>query len=204
MPDSSAVSGVLLAAGLSRRFGAELPKQLCLIEGEPLVRRIARRALGSRLVELIVVVGHQAEPVSTALAGLPVRIVENPAYETGQASSVRAGLGVVDSGSEAALFMPVDQPNLSTAVIDGLIELFESTGGPIVLPTFEGERGAPVLFARSLFAELETLVGDSGGRQLFSRHAAGIAELQLADLGPLEGLDTREDGERLGLWPTSG
>jgi len=204
MPSSSAVSGVLLAAGLSRRFGTELPKQLWVVDGEPLVRRIAKRALGSRLGQLIVVVGHQAERVSAALAGLQVQIVENPGYETGQASSVRTGLGEVDGGADAVLFMPVDQPNLSTAVIDDLIELFESTGGPIVLPTFEDERGAPVLFARRLFAELETLVGDSGGRQLFSRHAADIVELRLVDPGPLEGMDTPGDRERLGLQPKAG
>ena len=198
MQGSSTVSGVLLAAGRSERFDDDVPKQLWQVEGEPLVRRIARRALDSRLAEVIVVVGHQAGRVSAALRGLQVRIVENLAYETGQASSVRVGLEAVDMASGASLFMPADQPNLDSTVIDDLIRLFESTGGPIVVPTFEGVRGAPVLFARSLFDELERLAGDRGGRQLFARHADSIVELPLAEPGPLADLDTQEDRKRFG------
>lgn len=199
MPGSSAVSGVLLAAGPSERFDDDVPKQLFPVEGEPLVRRTARRALDSRLAEVIVVVGYQARQVSAVLRGLQVRIVENPVFETGQASSVKVGLGAVDSLSTASLFMPADQPNLDSTVIDDLICLFESTGKPIIVPTFEGVRGAPVLFARSLFDELQGLEGDIGGRQLFPRHADSIVELPLADPGPLADLDTQADRKRLGL-----
>lgn len=199
MPADTSVSGVLLAAGASQRFGVDLPKQLWRMEGEPLVTRIAGRAIGSRLAEVIVVVGHQAARVTAALAGQPVRIIENPDYKTGQASSVRVGLEAVDDAASGSLFMPVDQPHLETSLIDDLIELFEATGGPIVVPTFSGSRGAPVLFARSLFSELERLEGDAGGRQLFPLHADEIVELPLADEAPLLDLDTPEDLGRLDL-----
>lgn len=199
MPAESAVSGVVLAAGSSQRFGAKIPKQLWLLEGEPLVTRIARRALSSRLAEVIVVVGHQANRVATALTGLPVRIIDNAAYEAGQASSVRAGLEAVGGAASGSLFMPVDQPHLGVGLIDGLIELFEATGGPIVVPSFRGRRGAPVLFARSLFPELQGLEGDVGGRQLFPLHPDDVVELPLVDAAPLLDLDTPEDMERFGL-----
>jgi len=195
----SAVSGVLLAAGASQRFGADIPKQLWPMEGEPLVTRIAGRAMGSRLAEVIVVVGHQAARVTAALAGLPVGIIENADYKAGQASSVRVGLEAVSGAASGALFMPVDQPHLGISLIDGLIEVFEATGGPIVVPTFSGKRGAPVLFARSLFSELERLDGDAGGRQLFPLHADGIVELPQADAAPLLDLDTPEDLGRFDL-----
>lgn len=195
----SNVSGVLLAAGPSRRFGGDLPKQLWPVGGEPLVARIARRAIASRLAEVIVVVGHQADRVSAALAGVPVRIVENPEHERGQAGSVKAGLGAADSAAAGVLFMPVDQPHLGVGLIDGLIELFEATGGPIVVPSCKGQRGAPVLFARSLFSELERIEGDAGGRQLFPRHSDGVVELPLEDGAPLLDLDCPEDLERFGI-----
>ncbi len=199
MPSSLAVSGVILAAGPSSRFGTDLPKQLWPIEGETLVRRVARRALSSRLAEVVVVVGHRADQVSAALDGLQVGVVENPGFSAGQASSVRAGLRAVGSESSGTLFMPVDQPHLDVDLIDDLIGLFETTGGPIVVPTFGGTRGAPVLFARSLFSELERLEGDAGGRQLFPLHADGIVELPLADSAPLQDVDTPEDRRRLGF-----
>jgi len=199
MPAESTVSGVLLAAGPSQRFGGDLPKQLWPMEGEPLVTRIARRAKSSRLAEIIVVVGHQADRVTAVLTGLPVRIIENTKYRAGQSSSVRAGLEAVDRAASGALFMPVDQPHLGIGLIDGLIERFEETGGPIVVPTFRGSRGAPVLFARTLFSELERLEGDAGGRQLFPLHSDGIVELPLEDEAPLLDLDTPEELERFGL-----
>lgn len=199
MPASSTVTGVLLAAGPSRRFGVELPKQLWPIEGEPLVRRVARRVLRSRLAEVIVVVGHQADQVSAALLGLQVKIVENAGFSAGQASSVRAGLESVGSAASGTLFMPADQPHLNANLVDGLIDLFETTGGPIVVPTVEGIRGAPVLFARSLFSDLERLEGDTGGRQLFHQYADGIVELPWSDSAPLADLDTPEDRDRLGF-----
>ena len=198
MPTSSSVSGVVLAAGPSRRFGTDLPKQLWSFEGETLVRRIARRASSSRLAEVIVVVGHRAEEVSEELEGLEIQIVENREFSQGQASSVRVGLQAVGEAAAGVLFMPADQPHLEVDVIDGLIELFESTGGPIVAPAFEGTRGAPVLFARSLFPELERLEGDAGGRQLFPLHPEEIVELSLSDPAPLADIDTREDRERHG------
>ncbi len=197
MQASSSVSGVVLAAGPSRRFGDDPPKQLWTFEGESLIRRVARRASGSRLAEVIVVVGHRADRVSEELDGLEVEIVENREFSEGQATSVRTGLRAVQEVASGALFMPVDQPHLDIDLIDRLIELFEATGGPIVIPAFEGTRGAPVLFARGLFPELERLEGDAGGRQLFGLYANEIVELPLCDPAPLEDIDTPEDRERL-------
>ena len=85
------VSAVLLAAGQSRRMGAD-NKLLLPIDGEPVVRRTARQLLGAGLEEVVVVLGHEADSVSGALDGLAVRAVVNPDYRDGQMTSVRAGL----------------------------------------------------------------------------------------------------------------
>ncbi len=183
------VSGVVLAAGRSTRFAGPAPKQLALVEGEPLVRRTARRALASRLDEVIVVVGFAADEVRAALAGLLVRIVENPDFATGQSSSVRAGLAAVELGAGAAMFLPADQPRLTSETIDRILAAWEESGGPIVVPTFQGRRGAPVVFDRALFPELATIAGDEGGRQLFPRHEGEIVEVALPSAEPLSDLD---------------
>lgn len=193
-----AVSGVILAAGASRRFGTESPKQLVPIAGEPLIRRIVRRAISSRLREVIVVVGFAAPAVAEAIEDLSVSVVENPEYATGQASSVRVGLTAVAATADAAMFTPVDQPLLSASVIDALIACYTRTGGAIVLPKHGARRGAPVLFDRSLFGELAVIQGDAGGRQLFDKHPGEIIELPLASPDPLEDLDSFADLRRFG------
>ena len=190
---SRPVSGVVLAAGPSRRFGDRPPKQLLAFDGEPLVRRVVGRALRSRLFEVIVVVGKAASEVERSCQGLDVQIVVNPDFESGQSLSVKLGLAAVDPAADAVMFIPVDQPGLTTEVLDAIFDRYCQTGGPIVIPCHRGRRGAPVIFDRTLFSELGEIEGDAGGRQLFSSHEGDIVELQMASDGPLRDLDTFED-----------
>jgi molybdenum cofactor cytidylyltransferase len=174
-------------------MGAGQVKQLLPFNGEPLVRRVAKQALASHLRELIVVVGFAEDRVQGAVAGLDVRIVENPAYHEGQSTSVKAGLEAVDPASDAAMFLPVDQPFLTSAVIDQLIRAYQDTGGPIVLPVYQGQRGAPVVFDRSLFPKLAQITGDEGGRQIVRRYFDKVVTVSLDSQQPLLDIDTAED-----------
>ncbi|MFQ5855539.1 MAG: NTP transferase domain-containing protein [Anaerolineae bacterium] len=186
------VSGVLLAAGESTRMGEGQVKQLLPFGGEALVRRVARQALASSLSELIVVIGFVGDEVRRALAGLGVRIVDNPDYGEGQSTSVKAGLDAIDPEAGAAMFLPVDQPFLTSAVIDQLILAYQHMGGPIVLPAYAGRHGAPVLFDRSLFPELAQITGDEGGRQILWQYPDKIVIVPLDSQQPLLDIDTPE------------
>lgn len=188
-------SGVVLAAGGSRRFAGPVAKQLVEIGGEPAVRRAVRRALGSRLERLAVVTGHQAEGVRRAVEGLAVDIVPNPGWAEGQSGSVKAGLAAVAGGATAVVFIPCDQPFLTAELIDRLIGRHVEGGATIVVPAWRDRRGAPVLIDNSLFAEVSTITGDAGARQLFARHA--VAEVALRDAAPL--LDFDSPSELRGL-----
>lgn len=193
MADSSVdlprVTGIILAAGRSRRFGGDPPKQLHPVDGLPLVARTARAALASKLRQLVVVTGHRAPAVASALAGLAVEVVVNQRFAEGQSTSVIAGLSRVEPQAEAALFIPCDLPNLDAETIDRLVEAYDESSGPIVVPTFNGRRRAPVLLDRSLFTEIGAITGDQGARQLFPRHEADIVEVQFGSGRPFEDLD---------------
>lgn len=195
---SVVVSGVVLAAGSSRRFGGRLPKQLIPIDGEPLVRRLVDRAAQSKLFEVIVIVGKAASEVERSCQGLDVRFVRNPRFAEGQSWSVKLGLAAVDPAAAAAMFIPADQPELTVGVIDSILDCYSRTGGRIVVPTHRGQRAAPVLFDRALFGELAEIEGDIGGRQLFASHGSEIVELPLTSDEPLRDLDTPDDLRRLG------
>ncbi|MDX1389331.1 MAG: nucleotidyltransferase family protein, partial [Acidobacteriota bacterium] len=195
--DASTVSGVVLAAGSSKRFGGDTPKQLLEIGAEPLVRRTVASALGANLSEVIVVVGHRGADVRAALDGLAARIVENPRFSEGQSTSVATGLRAVDPRARAAMFIPCDQPFLTVAVLDALIAAFDRTGGPIVVPQHGGRRGAPVTFARALFAELEAIEGDVGGRSILPCHEDDIVTVELDNGQPLLDINTPEDYDGL-------
>ena len=181
-------AGVVLAAGGSRRFGGPVAKQLVEIDGEAAVRRAVRRALESRLERVVVVTGHEADAVGRAVDGLAVDLVHNPGWRQGQSSSVKAGLWEVADGAVAAVFIPCDQPFLTAGLIDRLIARHAAGEAAIVVPAWCGKRGAPVLIDSSLFAQLETISGDAGARQLFAGHT--VVELEIDDERPLLDFDS--------------
>lgn len=189
----SGVVGVVLAAGLSRRYGARRSKLLAELGGEPLVRRVVCAALGSRLSKIVVVIGHDRERVRRSLKGLEVEWAENPAYAEGQSTSVRAGLEHLDRSARAALFLPADQPLVTTRLIDRLIAAWERTRRAIVRPRTGGRPGSPVLWDRSLFSELAGVTGDAGGRQLLAHYSVEALEVEADNPWELADVDTSED-----------
>jgi molybdenum cofactor cytidylyltransferase len=154
---------------MSRRFGAA-NKLLADVAGESVVRRSARAYVDGGLDPVMVVVGHEAEAVHQAVAGLPLRIVHNPEYEQGQSRALVHGIAALPGSVAAAVIGVGDQPWLQPGTIARLVETWRRTGVPIVAPRYSGERGNPVLFARSLFAELMDVTGDVGGRPVIQRH----------------------------------
>jgi molybdenum cofactor cytidylyltransferase len=187
------VAAVLLAAGGSERFGGDLPKQLAVFRGVPLVRLAALAALAADVSEVLVVTGYRAEEVEAALADLDLTVVRNPDWEGGQSTSVKAGLARVSPASRGALFLTCDQPLLSTEVLDRLLAAYRATGGSIVLPVYGPRRGSPVLFDRTLFGELSRITGDTGGRQVVRRHPDDVVEVPLESEAPLVDVDTAEE-----------
>jgi molybdenum cofactor cytidylyltransferase len=187
------VSAVILAAGSSTRFASETPKQLTVIDGSPMVRRIAEAALASKASETIVVTGFQQARVTAEVKGLVVHTVYNRRFQQGLSTSVKTGRWAVSDRSSAVLFIPGDQPRLDTASLDRLVDTYRRGRGSILVAAYRGRRGAPVLFDRKFFAELAAIEGDEGGRQLLLRHPGDVVEVELNDEAPLLDFDTVEE-----------
>jgi molybdenum cofactor cytidylyltransferase len=162
-------AGIVLAAGGATRYGS--PKQLLIWKGQPLVRRAVQTALEAGLSSVVVVTGAQAAEVEAAVGDLHVTIARNEAWRDGQASSIRCGLEACHPGIASAVFLLADQPFVSSALIRTLADAHASEAAAIVAPLIGGDRrGNPVLFDRETFEDLRGLVGDEGGRGIFSRH----------------------------------
>lgn len=172
------IGAVVLAAGRSARFraagGLEPSKLVALLDGEPLVRHVARAALGSRARPVVVVTGHAREAVEQALADLPVVFAHNPAFASGLASSLQAGVAALPPGAGGALALLGDMPGVEAALLDRLIEAFAAHPRAIAAaPVHAGRRGNPVLLARALFPALAGLEGDEGARRLLREAEPG-------------------------------
>lgn len=180
MNDRSEIWGVVLAAGLSRRFGAR-NKLTALVEGVPLVRRTVEAFVGASLAGVLVVTGHEREDVEAALAPLHVRTVVNPNFEAGQSTSLRTGVADLPESAVAAVIGVADQPSLTSATIDRLLAERARTGALIVAPRYARAPGNPVLFASELFPELCEVAGDIGGREVIARHRHRVHWVEIAD-----------------------
>jgi molybdenum cofactor cytidylyltransferase len=188
------IAAIVLAAGLSLRMGR--PKLLLDWGGRPIIRRAVEEVRAVGVDELLVVVGREAQTIREALSGLPVRFVENPEPEAGQASSIACGVSALGPGVSATLIALGDQPALPPEVIPRLLQSFRETGKAIVAPLYRGVQGNPVLFAAAVFPELRALTGDRGARLVVEKDPGRVALVSF-DLPMPVDLDTFEDYERL-------
>jgi len=191
---SGAVAGVILAAGASSRMGRN--KLFFEVGGETLLRRAVRVTAEAGLDPVIVVVGHDAARAREALAGLPCRCIDNPAYARGINSSVRAGIGAVPDEAVAAVVILADMPFVTASMIATLVERFRESAAPLVISDYGGVNAPPQLYSRSLFGELLGMDGEGCGKQVVKRHrdeAIGVS--WPADA--LTDVDVPEDYERL-------
>jgi molybdenum cofactor cytidylyltransferase len=147
------------------------PKQTLQYRGESLLRRAALAALDAGCGPVVVVTGAHAELSRRELEGLDVLEVFNNSWETGMASSVRAGVeALAGADAEAAVLLLCDQPHVDADVIRGLVAAHGVTRSPVVASTYGGGFGVPALFGRALFAELSRLEGAAGAKQVIKRH----------------------------------
>ena len=186
------VAAVILAAGRSSRMGGP-NKLLELLHGKPLVRIVAEQALVSRAKPVIVVTGHQAERVRTALSGLDVSFTHNADFADGIASSVKAGVAAVPAKADGAVICLGDMPLVDAGLIDRLIDALQPDKGALIaVPAAEGRRGNPVLWSRRFFDELMTLEGDVGARHMIARHQETVVEVEAEGQGAFLDIDTPE------------
>ncbi|HYE49098.1 MAG TPA: molybdopterin-binding/glycosyltransferase family 2 protein [Azospirillaceae bacterium] len=190
-PRAPRIAALVLAAGLSRRMGAN--KLLADDGGVPLVRRTVEAVLASRARPVTVVTGHQSEAVRAALAGLPVSFVHAADHAEGLSASLKAGLRALPAEAEGVLVCLGDMPRVPPAVLDRLAAAWNPLEGrAICVPTFQGRRGNPVLWDRRLVPEMLELTGDQGARGLMARHADQLCEVAVETDGVLLDVDTPE------------
>ena len=196
--ETGRVAGIILAAGMSTRMGQL--KQLLPLGGRAAIEWIAE-IVGRRLDEVVVVLGHRAEEIAPVLAAYPVRWVVNADYQTGMLSSVQCGLRAVDRTADYLICLG-DQPRLSGAVVEQVLQARKQIGAGIIMPTANDRRGHPVLIRNAYRAEILGLPPDVGLNAVTRGHPEDTCELPVAEAAILTDMDTPADYQReLEQWP---
>ena len=187
------IAALVLAAGRSRRMAPH--NKLLVVDktGKTMIARVVDNVLSSLARPVLVVTGHMAEQVETALGGRPVQYVHAADYADGLSASLKAGIAALPADSSAALVCLGDMPLVTGRMMDRLLEAYNPTEGRlIVLPTFRGKQGNPMLWDRRFFPEILEISGDSGARFLVGKYAEFVAEVEVADDAVLRDFDTTE------------
>lgn len=187
------IACILMAAGRSTRMGVE-NKLLADIGGKPMVRRVAETVLASRARPVFVVTGHDADRVRAELSDLDINFAHNPDYVSGIASSLYTGLASLPRDIDGVLIVLGDMPEIRPEHLDKMISAFApKEHRSIVVPTFEGKRGNPILWSSEFFSAMrKQAIGDTGARALLAEHAEEVVEVEIPTPAIHTDIDTPE------------
>lgn len=187
------ISGLILGAGASQRFGE--PKQLLPFADTTLLGWVVRQVQSAAgLDETIVVLGRSADEIRKRVDFGDAKVVDNLVFSEGCASSYRAGIAALNSKSDAIMIILGDQPGITPEIINRLADEWRQSDAPIALCSYTDRKGHPMIFARSLFNQLEVLHGDKAAWKLVDRNASSVLYIHLPLPLP-EDINTREDFE---------
>jgi molybdenum cofactor cytidylyltransferase len=185
------ISAILLGAGESKRMRVD---KLSLPWGRKTVLEHCFETLWrSKVEEVTIVLGVRNKEIKNLFKGPRVKIIVNPHSEKGMSTSIRKGLQTIHSGSHGILIALGDQPFLKTRTINALIRAFDKGKKGIIIPSFRGRMGHPVIFHRKYKKELLNLIGDVGGRSIIERHPQDVRRVSIKSEGVVKDIDTWQD-----------
>lgn len=191
------IAAVILSAGESRRMGspkALLPYPLGEGRSTTFVEHLIEVFGGSRAEPLLLVLGHEPATIRDAVDTKGAQVIINRDYPKGMLSSIQTAVRALEaSEAEGMILCPVDHPEVTSEVVDELIDRFEATRAPIVLPVVSGRRGHPVLFSRSVFGELLSAPETVGARRVVWDHESNLLEVEVTVPGIRVDIDTPEE-----------
>ncbi|MFF3492678.1 NTP transferase domain-containing protein [Streptomyces sp. NPDC002795] len=194
---TGAVAGLLLAAGGGRRLGGR-PKALLEHRGRPLVEHAVRILRAGGCDRVHVVLGAAAGDVRERAVLEGCQVTENPDWEEGMGSSLRAGLeALADTEADAALVLLVDQPGIGAAAVARVLAAYGSPAS-LAAAAYGGERGHPVLFGRDHWAGIAASASGDRGARAYLKERAGVLELvECGDIAEAYDIDTAADLKHL-------
>ena len=201
------ITGILLAAGLSTRMGA--PKQLLPFGDSTIIETVVDNMLSSKFNDVIVVIGHCAEEIQSLLNESQIKVVYNPSYREGMLTSAQVGIKSLNLTNDGNLeksersdhiafsIMLVDQPFITSELIDTVINAYTHSEKGIVLPSYQYRRGHPVIFHHKYANDILALDADSDGvRSLYKTHNKDIHYVNVDTDAVLRDIDYRVDYEK--------
>ena len=185
------ISAILLAAGQSKRMNGEnkLTKE---IQGIPLIKLSVKNILASSTNELIIVLGYQKEIVEKLIdKNEKIKFVFNKDFESGMASSIKTGLNNLSEKTEAFFICLGDMPMVDQDVYNQLIR--SRNNKEIIVPTYKGQQGNPILFSKSMKSIIISIEGDIGAKKILEQNKDKILKVKIDDINITKDFNTKDN-----------
>lgn len=175
------LAAIILSGGASRRMGSA--KALLSYQGRPFLEHLLSVTKHSAIGVRRIVLGPDAEVIAKGIALAPAEIVVNHDWEKGQLSSIHAAMKTLPPNTDGMLLCPVDHPLVSSSLVNSLIDEFLSSRAPVVVPSYQGRRGHPVIFSAAVYHELLNAPLDQGARAVVWLHKGEVSEVSTTEEG---------------------
>ena len=185
------ISSILLAAGQSKRMNGEnkLTKE---IQGTSLIKRSVQNILDSSVQELIIVLGYQKEIIEKLIdKNEKIKFVFNKNFESGMASSIKIGLNNLSEKTEAFFICLGDMPMVNQNTYNHLIK--SRNNKEIIVPTYKGQQGNPILFSKSIKEKIMTIQGDVGAKKILELNKSKILNVKITNQSIRKDFNTKDD-----------
>jgi molybdenum cofactor cytidylyltransferase len=183
-----------LAAGASKRMGR--PKLTLPLKRGLMLERVLGTLRRSKIDRVVVVLGADMQEVRGKVKFHGETVLYNNRYKGGMSSSLKLGLKAMHPDADAAMVVLGDQPFVSTATIDKLVDAYVASRALIVAPLYRGFRGNPILFDKRLFSQIMRISGDRGAKIVVEANKDKLTEVEVQDRGVVFDIDTPSDYER--------
>lgn len=188
------LAAVILSGGASERMGS--PKALVPFQGKTFLEHLLDITRHPSIGVRRVVLGAHAEPIAKEVHLAADEIVINEDWAAGQLNSIQAALRSLPEGTDGILLCLIDHPLVTTNLVAELLEKFQSSHAPVVVPVYEGRRGHPVIFSAALYKELLNAPADKGARAVVWAHRGQVAEVHTHEEGCVLNLNDPETLQR--------
>jgi molybdenum cofactor cytidylyltransferase len=190
------IAGLILAAGESSRMGID--KAALTYRGRTFLELMVQTLREINLERIVVVLGHHAQEIQRQIKLEAAQVVVNLDYRSGQTSSLQAGLrSLLADDLEAIILCLVDHPAVCAETVRRIVATFRQCGAPVVIPTYQGRRGHPVLIGRQVFRELLDLPAGMGANSVLRRFLPATQFVEVDDEGVVIDVDDPESYQRL-------
>ena len=186
------ITGILLAAGASRRMGSQ-NKLLSDLNGKTMIEVVATELINSKLSHIIVVTGHESEKIKAALTSLDLNFIHNHEYQRGLSTSLKTALEIIPKDTDGIIVCLGDMPLIKAMHIDKLIDAFNPIeGNSICVPVYGRKRGNPIVWSNEYLTQIRSIDGDIGAKNILDEHIEQITEVPMEENAVLFDIDTPE------------